>query len=89
VTGCPGTDGGSGLLCDLELDRPPRLSLNNHCSVVDNAGKRNVANRDGDQVATSKLAIDGEIEECQIPFRAGHCSRVRMLQISRGLRGGF
>jgi hypothetical protein len=46
--------------------------LDNHCSVADYAGKRNVADRDGDWVATSKLAIDGEIEECQIPFRAGY-----------------
>jgi hypothetical protein len=48
ATGYPGTNGGSRLLCDLELYRPPRLPLDNHCSVANYAGKRNVADRDGD-----------------------------------------
>lgn len=70
ATGYPSTNGGSGLLCDLELDRPPRLPLNDHRPIADTAGARGVADHNGDQVATTKLAVDGEIEKRQIQFCA-------------------
>lgn len=63
ATGYPCTDCGSGLLCDLELHRSPGLPLNNHRPIADAAGKGYVSDSDGHQLATSKLAVDGEIEE--------------------------
>ena len=70
VAGYPCTDSRSGLLRDFELHRSPGLPLNNHRTIADAAGGRYVSDRDRDQVATSKLAVDGEIEERQIPVSA-------------------
>ena len=60
----------SGRFRDFELHRSPGLPLNNHRTIADAAGGRYVSDRDRDQVATSKLAVDGEIEERQIPVSA-------------------
>jgi hypothetical protein len=68
ATGYPGPDGGSGLLRDLELHRSPGLSLNDHSPIAYSAGNRDISDCDGDQVATSKLAVDGKIEKCQVPY---------------------
>lgn len=62
------SDDSSSLLCDLKLYWSSGLPLNDHCPVPDNARKRDISDRDGDQVTTSQLAIDGEIEERQISF---------------------
>jgi hypothetical protein len=70
ATGYLCSDSGSDLLRNLELHRSPGLPLNNHRPIADVAGKGYVSDSDGHQVATSKLAVDGEIEERQIPFSA-------------------
>jgi hypothetical protein len=87
--GDPSTDGGSRLLGDLELDWSSGFPLNDHCPVADNTGKRDISDHYGDQVTTSQLAVDREIEERQISFESDTCSRVRMLRTPCGLRGGF
>ena len=56
-------DRGSGSLRDLELHRSPGLPLNNHRPIADAAGMGYVSDSDGHQVATSELAVDGEIKE--------------------------
>jgi hypothetical protein len=62
----PSTDGGSRLLGDLKLHWSSGLPLNDHCPVADNTGKRDISDHYGDQVTTSQLAVDREIEERQI-----------------------
>ena len=66
----PCTDGDSGLLRDFELHRSSGLPLNNHRPIADATRKGYVSNSNGDQVATSELAVNGEVKERQIPFRA-------------------
>jgi hypothetical protein len=71
-TDYPRTDGGPSLLRDLELHRSPSLPLNDHRTIADSAEERDVSDGDGDQVAASKLAVDGKIEECQVPCCVRH-----------------
>ncbi len=56
----------------LELHWTCGLLLNNHRRIAHAAGRRYVADCDGDQIAASELAVDCEIEERQIPFSARH-----------------
>ena len=43
-----------------------------HRPITNATRKRNVSYRDGDKVATSQLAVDGEIKQRQIAFRTRH-----------------
>jgi hypothetical protein len=58
----PNQKAGSHVVGDLELDRPPRLLLNNNCASSDLRPGDHIANPDLDQVAAPKLAGDRQIE---------------------------
>src|ERR1700726_832527 len=63
--GKPGSDRGSGLFGDFELDRSVCLFLNDGRAVSDPAGRTDIVDLQPDEVASSKLAIDCEIEQCK------------------------
>jgi hypothetical protein len=64
--GKPGLDRGSGLLGDFELDRPPRLLLNNGGAVSDTAAGANTVDLQPHEIAASELAVDGEVKHCEV-----------------------
>ena len=68
--GKPGSDRGSGLFGDFELDRSACLFLNNGRAVSDPAGRTDIVDLQPDEVASSKLAIDCEIGQCKVASAA-------------------
>jgi hypothetical protein len=65
-TGKPVVDCRSGLFGNLELDRPAGFSLDHCGAVLHSATNAHVAHPEPHQVATPQLAIDGQIEECEV-----------------------
>jgi hypothetical protein len=59
-------DSGSGLLGDLELDRPARLLLNNGGAVSGPATGTHIIDLQPHEVAAPQLAVDGEIEQSEV-----------------------
>jgi hypothetical protein len=66
--GEPFTDRHSGLLSDLELDRSAGFALDHSGAVLDLVPNTPVTHSKPHEVATSELAIDGQIEECKVAF---------------------
>src|SRR5439155_21479359 len=64
--GKPGSDRGSGLFGDFELDRPARLFLNDGGAVSDPAAGTDIVDLQSHEVTASELAIDGEIEQGKV-----------------------
>ena len=57
----------TGLFSDLELDRPTRRLLT-HCSAFDRVPVgSNIFDPEADDVTASKLVVDRQIEERQVP----------------------
>src|SRR5262249_9610144 len=56
----------AGLLRQFESDRLPCLLLTHGCPLNCVSIRSNVFDLDGDNIAATQLAIDGEIEHCQI-----------------------
>jgi hypothetical protein len=56
----------TGLLGEFEPHRASRLLLPDSCPMEGIAMWGNVIHTDGHHIATAQLAIDGEIEECQV-----------------------
>jgi hypothetical protein len=52
----------TGLLSDLELDRPAGFSLSNGCSIDCITVRRNIFDLQAHHVTASQLAINGEVE---------------------------
>src|SRR5262249_21331884 len=61
--GEPITDCSSGLFGGLELYRPTSFSLNDSGAISCLAANANVADPKSHEVATTKLTVDGEIEQ--------------------------
>jgi hypothetical protein len=61
---------GAGLFRDFELDRTASLVLDNCRSVSHKTANGDVIDSKADEIATAKLAVDGEIEHRQIAFAA-------------------
>jgi hypothetical protein len=55
-----------GLFGDLKLDWPAGLSLNDAGAVSYLAANANVVDAQPHEVATAQLAVDGEIEQCEV-----------------------
>src|SRR6516164_2539238 len=58
----PVMDRGPGLLHDFELDRSPRLFLDHGATVSHPAAGAYVVDLQADEIATSELAVDREVE---------------------------
>ena len=58
----PIMDRGSGLLHDFELDRSPCLFLDHGATVSHPAAGAYVVDLQADEIATSELAVDREVE---------------------------
>src|SRR5215475_7861358 len=56
----------AGLIRELELDRLSRLLLPHHCAIDCIAIRSNILDLQGDDVATTKLAINGKVEHRQV-----------------------
>jgi len=54
------------LLGHLELHRPLRLLLHNNCASRDLTALNDVVDTQPNQIATTQLAIDGEVEKRQL-----------------------
>lgn len=69
VVGHPGRDRSTGWFCQLKLDRPPGLLLDDHGTLSDSPAGNHITDPQSDQVATAQLAVDGQVEQGQItPF---------------------
>jgi hypothetical protein len=66
----PITDRGPGLLHDFELDRSPCLFLDHGATVSHPAAGAYVVDLQADEIATSELAVDREVEQGKISFPA-------------------
>jgi hypothetical protein len=62
----PGLDRGAGLLCDLELNRPACLLLNDSGAVSNSVAGANIVDLQAHKVAASEFAIDGKIEKSEV-----------------------
>ncbi|MER8683468.1 hypothetical protein [Mesorhizobium sp. M1405] len=63
----PMQNAGSHVVGDLELNRPPRLLLNNDRAGPYLRSGDHIANPDFDQVTAAKLAVDCQIEQRTVP----------------------
>jgi hypothetical protein len=68
-TGYPVADRRPGLLGDLELDRPARFLLDYGSTVPYLSPDTYVLHPEPHEVATAQLAVDREVEQCQVPAR--------------------
>lgn len=77
-------------LGDLELDRSTSLELNDNCAIANDGAGADVLNLEADQVGCSKLTVDGEVEEREVPgrvvagdglLRIALCSAVSVLSV--------
>jgi hypothetical protein len=59
-------DRGPGLLGDFELDRSPCLFLDHGATVPHPAAGAYVVDLQADEIATSELAVDREVEQGKI-----------------------
>jgi hypothetical protein len=59
----------SGDLGDLELDGSAGLELNDNRAIANDGARADVLNLEADQVGCSKLAVDGDVEESEVPWR--------------------
>jgi hypothetical protein len=64
----PIMDRGPGLLHDFELDRSPCLFLDHGATVSHPAASAYVVDLQADEIATSELAVDREVEQGKISF---------------------
>src|ERR1700751_2887154 len=64
--GKPGVDRRSGLLGDLELNRPARLLLNNRSAVSDPAAGADIVDLQPHEIAPSEFAIDGKVKHREV-----------------------
>ena len=55
-----------GLFGDFKLDRSSGFSLYDGCSIANPTAKANVLGLKGDEITSAKLAVDRQIEECEI-----------------------
>jgi hypothetical protein len=55
-----------GLFGVFKLDRSSGFSLYDGCSIANPAAKANVLGLKGDEITSAKLAVDRQIEECEI-----------------------
>jgi len=79
----------AGLVGQLELHRLLGLVLEDDGAVRDGAAVRDIADAQRDQVAAAQLAVDGEVEECEVTEPLASCKRIRIAQISRTFSGGL
>src|ERR1700688_176134 len=61
-----------GLFCDLEPHRSAGLLLADSHSLNGVSVRGDVFDFESDNIATAQLAIDGEIEQCQVAFALCH-----------------
>ena len=59
-------DGLTGLIGQLELDRPAGFLLPYRCAVDGISVRCNVFDLEGDDIAAAQLAVDGEIEHGEV-----------------------
>ncbi len=87
ATSYPGTDGSSGLLRDLKLHRPPGLVITARSRTMpDSATSPTLMVTKSQPLSLLSMARLKSAKSRSVPDT---CSRVRMLQTSRRLRGGF
>jgi hypothetical protein len=77
------------LLCDLEANGPSRLSLADASPIDGTAIGCYVSDPQTDDVTSTKFAIDGEVEQREIPETLNNWGRVLTAQTCFGRRGGF
>jgi hypothetical protein len=88
--GQPITDCCSGLFGNLELDWSACFLLDDRGAIPDPAADAHVVDLKPRKVATPQLAVDGQIEQCEIASGAvSSLSRTRIAQTSFGLSGRF
>jgi hypothetical protein len=68
VLGNPAKDCLSRLLHQFKLYGATGLLLDDHCTFFDPTGLRQVGDQQGDQVAAPRLAVNRQVEECEIAF---------------------
>jgi len=62
----PGSYRFACVLRNFELNRPIGLALNDRDPLTDPVADDKIADPPFDEVTPAKLAVDGEIEECQV-----------------------
>src|SRR5215510_3993020 len=62
----------SSLVRQLEPNRSPGLPLPNGCTIHRIATRRHVVDPNRDNVAATQLAVDRQIEQCEVAFTALH-----------------
>jgi hypothetical protein len=78
-----------GLLGHLEPNRLPCFPLANRRPIPGISVWGDILHPERDDVATAELAIDGQIEHCQVAQRPSTWSLVRIDQTCFGRSGGF
>jgi hypothetical protein len=63
----PRRHGLSGLVGEFELDGPLRLALHHYGPRRDMAAGRNVLNSQPNEVTPAQLAVDGQVEQGEVP----------------------
>lgn len=76
-------------LGDLEPNRLAGLALNHRSSLLDAPGGEDISDPERDQIATTKLAVDGHVEQSKVPRVAAISRRTLTDQTCRGRSGRF
>ena len=70
--GYPALEGQPGGLRDLEPDRLTGLALDHRGPLLDAPGGEDIPDPEADKIATSKLAVDGHVEQREVAHVACH-----------------
>src|SRR4030095_11397550 len=85
----PGCDRVPRLLSDLKLDRPLGLLLHHNRARGDSISVDHIADAEANQIAAAQLAVNCEIEQCELSGSPGHLQSNSdgpdLFQLQRGL----
>jgi hypothetical protein len=86
----PRLNGYPRLISELELHWPPGFLLDHSRSVSHAPSDADVVQTYSDEIAPAQLAVDRQIESCEIaPLRSSSCRQTRIVQTSFGFKGRF
>ena len=68
--GDPGSNHLAGLFGQFKLDRSPRFLLHYKGALFDTVPGDNITEPQGHQIVTAEFAVDGEVEQGQVPWLA-------------------
>src|SRR5438093_13185921 len=77
------------LLGDLELHWPLCFLLHDNRAASDVTALDHIVDAQRDQITPTQFAVDGKVEQCEVPGSISSCNRIRIAQISFSFNGGF